>query len=195
MLTLFHSPRSRSTRFLWLLEEIGVDYEVKTVSIRRGDGSGAPDPANPHPDAQVPAIVHDGVLITESAAIALYLTDSFPEGRMGPQVGDPMRGPYLTWLAYYAGVMEPAITAMFEGRTAAEGPAKKAYEDMDRRYRTALEAGPYLLGDSFSAADITIASLLHFARQMMPAHQVYDDFLARIETRPALARARARDDG
>ena len=191
MLTLFHAPRSRSSRFIWLLEELGTPYEIEYVNIQRGDGSGAADPVNPHPDRQVPALTHDGVLITESVAIALYLTDAFPEAGIGPVVGDPDRGAYLTWLAHYAGVMEPAITAHFEGRTAAEGPAKKSYEAMDRRFKTTLEAGSFLLGERFSAADIFLASLLTFARQALPDHKCYDDFLARVTARPAFIRAQA----
>ncbi len=88
MLTLFHSPRSRSTRFLWLLEEIGPHYEIEYVTIQRADGSGGPDPKNPHPHKQVPALIHDEALITESAAIALYLTDAHPGAGVGPLVGD-----------------------------------------------------------------------------------------------------------
>jgi len=78
MLTLYHAPRSRSFRSLWLLEEIGQPYELKNVSIRRGDGSGARDPSNPHPHGKVPALRHDGTTVFETPAIALYLTDTFP---------------------------------------------------------------------------------------------------------------------
>ncbi len=112
-MTLFHAPHSRSFRMLWLLEELGVPYELKIVNIRRGDGSGAVDPANPHPHGKVPALTDDGGLIFETPAIALYLTDTFPEKELGPRIGDPKRGVYLTWLAYYTGVIEPSLTAKF----------------------------------------------------------------------------------
>lgn len=79
MLTLFHSLQSRSSRMIWLLEELGADYELRYVDIPRMDGSGRPAPANPHPDKKVPALAHDGALVTESAAICLYLTDLHPE--------------------------------------------------------------------------------------------------------------------
>jgi glutathione S-transferase len=193
MLTLFHAPRSRSTRFLWLLEELGADYEVKTVDIYRSFGNtGARDPANPHPHGQVPALLDDGVLITESAAIALYLTDKFPAHAIGPAIGDPKRGPYLSWLAYYAGVLEPSVVNLWKQRQDDED--KKTYQTLDDRLRTTLESSPWLLGDHFSAADILFISLLQFARQMLPPHAVYDDWLARANTRPALARALAKDD-
>ncbi|NQE60343.1 glutathione S-transferase family protein [Caulobacter sp. RHG1] len=193
MLTLFHAPRSRSTRFLWLLEELGAPYEVRTVDIYRSFGNtGARDPANPHPHGQVPALLDDGVLITESAAIALYLTDKFPGAGLGPTVGDPLRGPYLSWLAYYAGVLEPSVVNLWKQRQDDED--KKTYQTLDDRLRVTLESSPWLLGDHFSAADILFISLLQFARQMLPPHAVYDDWLARASTRPALARALAKDD-
>ncbi|MGH7839111.1 MAG: glutathione S-transferase N-terminal domain-containing protein, partial [Candidatus Binataceae bacterium] len=100
MLTLFHAPKSRSSRFIWLLEELEAPYALKIVNIRRGDGSGAVDPVNPHPHAKVPAIVHDGATVFESPAIALYLTDAYPKNGIGPTIGEPTRGVYLSWLAY-----------------------------------------------------------------------------------------------
>lgn len=142
MLTLFHAPKSRSTRMIWLLEELGAPYEIQVVDIARRDGVGAKDPANPHPHKQVPALLDDGVLISESVAIALYLTDKFPAAGIGPVVGDPLRGPYLTWLAYYAGVLEPVIGAHFEGRTATDPALKAQYEAMDARLKSALEPAP-----------------------------------------------------
>src|SRR5262245_16832534 len=98
MLTLHHAPRTRSSRIVWLLEELEAPYQIQYTTIARADGSGGPDAANPHPDKKVPALVHDGALITESAAIILYLTDLFPEAGLGPRVGDRQRGPYLSWL-------------------------------------------------------------------------------------------------
>jgi glutathione S-transferase len=194
MLTLVHAPRSRSTRFLWLLEELGVPYEIMRVDIRRGNGSGASDPRNPHPHKQVPALLDDGVLVTESAAVVLYLTDKFPQAGLGPTLTDPLRGPYLSWLAYYAGVLEPVVTNHWKGRTATDASDKAAYEALDGRLRTTLERTPWLLGDAFSAADILFVSLLQFSRQMLPAHAVYDEWLARANARPALARALAKDE-
>lgn len=198
MLTLVHAPRSRSTRFLWLLEELGAPYEVMKVDIKRTGGplagTGARDPRNPHPHGQVPALLDDGVLVTESTAIALYLTDKFPKAGLGPVVGDPRRGPYLSWLAYYAGVLEPVIVNHFKGRTAADEGDKAAYEALDRHLKKSLESSPWLLGQHFSAADIMFVSLLQFARQALPVHAIYDDWLARCNARPALSRALAKDD-
>lgn len=195
MLTLFHAPKSRSSRFVWLLEELGAPYDIEYVAIRRRDGSGARDPKNPHPDGKVPALVHDGVLVTESAAIALYLTDALPEAGMGPLVGDPLRGPYLTWLAYYAGVLEPVINNNFNPLTKDTPAQVQAYAELDGRLKVQLEAHPYVLGERFSAADILFVSLLQFFRTALPDHACYDAYLARMSARPALQRAQAKDAG
>lgn len=198
MLTLFHAPRSRSTRFIWLLEELGAPYEITKVDIKRAGGplagTGARDPRNPHPHGQVPALLDDGVLITESAAIALYLTDKFPKAGLGPVVGDAKRGPYLSWLSYYAGVLEPVVTNHWKGRTETDAGDKASYEALDQHLKQSLERSPWLLGDNFSAADILFVSLLQFARQMLPGHAVYDDWLVRANARPALAPALVKDD-
>lgn len=195
MLTLYHAPASRSSRILWLLEEAGAPYEVKLTTIPRMDGSGAPDPANPHPDKKVPALVDDGVLITESAAICLYVTDKFPDAKLGPAVGDRLRGPYLSWLAYYAGVVEPVVT--IEVAQLAQHPVLtrsfRGLDEMKAHILDALREQPYLLGAAFSAADLLIASLGQYARQMLPDDPRVDDYLKRINARPALARAFRRD--
>ena len=83
MLTLFHAPRSRSSGFLWLLEEIGAPYVIQYVSIRRGAGSGALDSANPHPHGKVPLLKDGSSMVFERTAIALYLADKFPNARSG----------------------------------------------------------------------------------------------------------------
>jgi glutathione S-transferase len=197
MLTLHHAPQSRSSRIVWLLEELGADYEVRVTNIPRMDGSGASDAANPHPDKKVPALVHDGVLVTESAAIVLYLTDLFPAAGCGPTVGDPGRGPYLTWLAYYAGVIEPVVNLAFSGLSEHAGMQRTftSRAAVDRRILEALEPGPYLLGERFSGADVLVASLGQWARDMMPAGPVVDAYLQRCLARPALARAMSKDAG
>ena len=194
MLTLYHAPNSRSSRFLWLLEEMDTPYEIVKVDIRRRDGSGGRDPRNPHPDKKVPALVHDGALVTESAAICLYLSDAFPAAGVGPRLGDPLRASYVTWLAYYAGVIEPAVIAKAAGRTDTDANEAEAYEQMSQRLRSALEHHPFVLGEKFSAADVLVASVFQWARTMMPAGAYFDDYVARLAQRPALQRALAKDE-
>jgi glutathione S-transferase len=196
MLTLYHAPKSRSFRTLWLLEEIGTPYEIKLVSIRRGDGSGARDPANPHPLGKVPAIVHDGALVYETTAIALYLTDAFPEAGLGPKIGDKNRGSYLTWLAYYSGVFEPSLTAKFLKvqhiyGTFGWGPFEEVVDHLTRT----LQAGPYFLGERFSAVDVVFGGSmpLLMSGQILPESDSFKDYVARITARPAFARAQSKD--
>lgn len=195
MLTLYHAPQSRSSRILWLLEELGADYKIAYSNIQRADGSGAPDPANPHPDKKVPTLVHDGAVVTELAAVVLYLTDLFPKAGIGPAVGDKLRGPYLSWLAYYAGVIEPVVHFQFLGLGDHEGLRStfRGRAELDQRLLGAFKAQPYILGDKFSGADILIASMGHFSRDMLPKDAVVDAYLERCNARPALARARAKD--
>lgn len=194
MLTLYHAPRSRSSRIVWLLEEMGAPYALEYVTIRRPDGSGGGDPRNPHPDKKVPALVHDGRLVTESAAICLYLSDLFPDARVGPAPADAQRGEYLSWLAYYAGELEPALVLKARGETERDPNAQAAWEAMARRLRGALERGPYLLGERFSTADVLVASAFQWGPQFMPGGAVVDAYLGRIGARPALARAVRKDD-
>jgi glutathione S-transferase len=108
MITLFHRARTRSTRFIFLLEELEVPYELTRTRDRS-----AVDPANPHPHGRVPAISDDGAIVFESPAIALYQTDRFPQKRLGPLVGECGRGAYLSWLCYDTGVLEPAFMSKF----------------------------------------------------------------------------------
>jgi glutathione S-transferase len=193
MLTLYHAPRSRSSRILWLLEELGEPYSVEYMDVRRADGSGARDPRNPHPDKKVPALRHDGRLVTESAAICLYVSDAFPRAKLGPAVGDPRRADYLTWLFYYPGVIEPVVAAKVQGATEREPAQKEAYDAFESRIRAALERAPYLLGDAFSTADILLASVFQWGPHLMPKGEPFDGYLGRLSARPALERALAKD--
>ena len=123
MITLYHRPKTRSTRFIFLLEELAVPYEIRIVTTRNRDGTGAVDPANPHPHGKVPAISDDGIVVFESPAIALYLTDKYPEKKLGPLVAERGRGAYLSWLSYYTGVLEPAFMSKFMNMEVPRGTA------------------------------------------------------------------------
>jgi glutathione S-transferase len=196
MLTLYHAPRSRSSRMIWLLEELAVPYEIKTVSIRRGDGSGAADLANPHPHGKVPVLTHDGQTVFESPAIMLYLTDAFPKAGLGPLPGDAGRGAYLSLLAYYGDVMEPAFMSKFQNIAVPRGTAGWVVveEAMDFINKT-LAQGDYLLGEKFSALDVLYGSTfaMFAATPMLPKTPALEAYIARCTARPALARANARD--
>jgi len=198
MITLFHRPKSRSTRFIFLLEELEAPYRIQLVTTRNRDGTGAGDPANPHPHGKVPAISDDGVVVFESPAIALYLTDKFPAKRLGPLADERERGAYLTWLSYYTAVLEPAFICKFMNMEAPRTTAGwvPVEEAMGEVIRT-LSAGPYLLGERFSAADVLYATMFALFAQspVMPKSAVIEEYVPRVLARPAFARAQARDNG
>jgi len=106
MLKFYHAPWSRSSNVLWLMEELGVPYEIEQVDIR----AGVPESYRAiQPNKKVPAISHDGVIITERAAISIYLADAFPQAGLAPKIGDKDRAAYLTWLVYADSVFDPAV--------------------------------------------------------------------------------------
>lgn len=194
MLTLYHSPRTRSSRILRLIDELDIwsEIDIQLVDIRRQDGSGAADSANPHPEGKVPFLVHDGVEIWESNAIILYLTDLFPAAGMGPKVGDPLRGRFLSWLAWYGNIVEPVLVC---GAAQLSHPALEAtfrgMPELTARLVAALETSSYLVGDRFSAADLLMVSPFTWMPQVTPDHPAVKDWIARCEARPSAKAAEA----
>ena len=197
MITLFHGPKTRSSRFIFLLEELEAPYEIRVVTTRTRDG-GAPDPANPHPHGKVPAISDDGAIVFESPAIALYLTDKFPNKRLGPLVNEPGRGAYLSWLSYYTGVLEPAFMFKFMNLEVPRGTAGwVAVEEAMPAIINLLTSGPYILGERFSAADVLYGTTFAMFAQspMMPKSPAIEDYVQRLVTRPAFKKAQSLDSG
>ena len=198
MITLFHHPKTRSTRFIFLLEELGVDYRIQRVNVRKRDGTGERDPVNPHPLGKVPAILDGETRVFESSAIALYLTDRFPQSGLGPTVGEPQRGAYLSWLAYYGGVLEPAFVSKFLKTEVPRGTAGwVVVEEALTPLTEALARGPYLLGEHFSAVDVLYGTTFAMFRQspLMEKSAAIDAYVERTVARPAYQRALAREGG
>lgn len=194
MLTFYHSPETRSGRTMWLLQESGLQFETRYVTIEHMDGRGGIDPANVHPDGRVPAIVHDGVLITESYAIAVYVSDLAADSGLGAPADSAERGPFLSWLMWLATEMEPVIFARLYGG-GGDPRAERNYNQVIRRLETALAGGPYLMGDRFTAVDVMAGATIGWARQAFPESAAIDAWLARIGDRPANQRACANDAG
>jgi glutathione S-transferase len=188
MLTLFHAPSSPSSRMVWLLEELQADYQLEIVSFPRRDGSNV-DSRNPHPHGYTPALVHDGVLITETGAITLYLTDLFPHSPIGIPISHPLRAPYVTWLFYQVGLAEPLIYMKGTNVLAADAAMSRLYESMLGNIEKTLAIGPYLLGERFSAVDILYMSLFQHARELLGKRDWMNAYIARGLDRPARQRA------
>lgn len=154
-LIFYHAPRTRSSGTLTLLEELDAPYELRTLNFLASDQRKAEYLAI-NPMGKVPAIVHNGALVTEQGAIFIYLADAFQQKKLAPPIGDPLRGPYLRWLVYYGSAFEPAIVDRAMKRDPAP-PSTSPYGDYDtviNLINTQLSDGPYLFGERFTAADI-----------------------------------------
>jgi glutathione S-transferase len=199
MITLYHAPRSRSSSTVWLLEELGEPYKIELTSIVYGGGQGTPAPESyrrVHPHKKVPAIDHDGTIVFESAAIAIYLADAFPKAKLAPAIGGKARGPYLTWITYYAATMGPVVAARFRGWDKDSPTGFGTFEDMEGHLSRTLEAHPYIVGDAFTAADVLVGGAVEFFKgTIFPQRKIYDDYVARLGARPARQRALAKDNG
>jgi glutathione S-transferase len=190
--TFFHAPQSRSAGVLVLLEELGADYELHVLDLKSGEQRQAAYLAV-NPMGKVPAIRHEGALVTEQGAVYAYLADLYPEAGITPAIGDPSRGPYLRWLFYYGSSFEPALIDRAMKREPAP-PATSPYGDYETMLRTLtdqLAAGPYLLGERFTAADVLWGTALRWTTmfKLVPESPVVSAYIARVTSRPAAARA------
>ena len=199
MLTLIHAPRSRSSGILWMLEELGQPCKVEPVTIRRGDGSGTVDSKNPHPHGKVPVLLDDAHVIFEQSAIALYLADKFPAAQLGPPVSAPERGMFVTMLAYYGGVIEPAFVSKFMNVVVPRGTAGWVDSDEVMDFINArLAAEPYIAGKNFTVADILYAGAfaLFMNSPLLATKKTaqLEQYVERCVSRPAYLRSQARDE-
>jgi glutathione S-transferase len=191
-----HAPMSRSNIVHWMLEELGIPYELKPMSLERGDHK-KPDYLAINPMGKVPAITHQGVTITEAAAICAYLADEFPAAKLSVPVGEPRRGLYLKWLFFGPGCLEQAIIDRIHDRPKVP-PRASSYGDYDTVMDTIAKAvaeGPYLLGQQFTAADVVIGSGVQWGTMMkaVPERPEFAAYLGRLRARPALQRSFAKN--
>lgn len=196
MLKFYHAPMSRSSSVLWLMEELGVPYEIELYDFRKAT---APPPESYRaiqPNKKFPAIVHDGVAITERAAITTYLCDAFPQAGLAPPIGDPRRGPYLSWLVYCDSVIDPCFVAKLQGWTyEARGVGFGLFEDMVRHVTDTLTRQPYATGEAFTAADIQLGSAVQWgldATKVLPETPALRAYVDRLQDRPGLKKAMAK---
>jgi len=196
-LTLFHAAPSRSSIVRWMLEEIGEPYEVRLLDLQRGEQR-EPAYLAINPMGKVPALQHGEVVITEAAAICLYLAETFPRAGLNVPVGDPRRGPYLKWLFFGPSCLEPAVTDQAFKRAEAPRRGALGYGDFETVLNVLADAvrpGPFILGDRFTTADVVIGSGLRWGMlfKMIPERAEFTAYTARLAERPALQRAQAKD--
>jgi glutathione S-transferase len=199
-ITLFHAPHSRSGAVRILLEELGADYALEVLNLKANE-TRAPRYLERNPMGKVPALLvgNDaaGALVTEQAAIMTYLADLYPQAGLAPLVDDPLRGPYLRWMAFHGACFEPAVIDLALRREPA--PLSMCpYGDYDTMLATfvrQLGAGPWLLGARFSAVDILWGYALGWttAFKLVPELPEIVDYIARLNARPAARRVAAAD--
>jgi glutathione S-transferase len=192
MMQLYWSPRSRSFTALWLMEETGKPYERVLTDISSGAQRRAEYLAI-NPMGKVPALKDGEATLAEAAAICAYVAERYPEAKLAPPLGDPLRAKFLYWLFFAPGCSEPAMVQIatkieMNSVAAGWGDAQRVFDVLD----SALAKAPWILGENFSAADIAIGSALNFSVRlfkMVPARPSFDAYIDRCRARPAFQRA------
>ncbi len=192
----FHSPNTRSSGTRILLHELGAPYELRAVNMKAGEQR-RPEFLAVNPMGKVPAIVHRGELVTEQVAIFIHLADLFPKAGLAPALDDPLRGPYLRWMAYYGSCFEPAVVDRALKREPGP-PSMVPYGDYDTMLKTLtdqLAKGPYLLGERMTAADVLWGTALTWTTmfKLVPELPVIMDYVQRVGARPAVGKVKALD--
>ena len=193
-IVFYHNPRSRAQMVHWMLEEAGAPYRIVPIDFEKGEHK-TPSFLALNPMGKLPTIEHRGVVVTETAAIIAYIADAFPGAGLAPPPDDPRRGQYYRWLFFGAGCIEPALVDKMMKRPEVERKAALgwgSYEDVIGTLKKALSSGPYLLGETFSAADVYGGSELRWAMMFgapnLRGEPVFDDYVARLAARPAAQR-------
>lgn len=192
---LHHHPHSRAANVVWMLEEVGVDYSLVQVDLLSG-AQKAPELLALNPMGKLPILTDGEVVVTESAAIGLYLADRYAHGRLCPRVDEPARGAYLRWALFAPSVIEPGSLAKLAGWTYRDGQAGWGTHDaMVASIERALSTGPYLLGETFSMADVIFGGTLRYMLtfKMLEPRPSFTAYAQRLGARPALQRADARN--
>jgi glutathione S-transferase len=194
-IVLSYHPFSRAAGTLWALEEVGVPYELSFVDML-GGAHKQPEHVAVNPMGKLPALRDGDVVVTEAAAIALYLADRYAHGKLAPPLDSPQRGTYFRWACYAPAVIEPGLMAKANKWDVKEGQAGWGnYDAMIATMEKAVERGPYLLGETFSMADVIFGGTVRFMLRfkMLEARPAFEKYVERLDQRPALQRADARN--
>ena len=195
-LTFYTNPMSRGRIARWMLEEVGTAYD--TVILDYASSMKQQEYLAVNPMGKVPAIVHDGRVVTEGAAICAYLADSFPGAGLAPTATE--RADYYRWMFFAAGPVEAAITNRSLGVTPSPEQQRMvgygSYDTMVDAFAGAVAANSFIAGDRFTAADVYAGSQVIWGVQFgsLPKLPVFEDYVARVTTRDAYKRAAAIDD-
>lgn len=190
-ITLFHSPQTRSSGALALLEELNAPYKLHVLNMKAGEQR-QPAFLAVNPMGKVPAILHGDALVTEQVAIGIYLADLFPEAGITPAIGDALRGPYLRWYVFYAACFEPAVVDKAMKRESGNA-AMVPYGDLTTTLGTLtaqLSKGPWLLGEQFTAPDVLWGTALTWMTGfgLLDAVAPIKNYIDRWNARPSVAR-------
>jgi glutathione S-transferase len=197
-LVLYTNPQSRGRIARWMLEEIGQPY--KTEIIDYASQMKGPEYLAINPMGKVPALRHGDAVVTETAAICAYLADAFPQAHLAPPPGDRLRAPYYRWMFFAAGPIEAASSNKAMGFVVpAERERMMGYGNHTLALKTlesAVARGPYLVGDSFTAADVYVGSQIGFGMMfgMIEKTPTFEAYWQRISSRPACKRAAELDE-
>ncbi len=193
---LYHHPFSRAAGVLWSLEEVGVPYELKYIDIMKGEQK-SPDVVALNPMGKLPLLTDGDEVVTEAAAIALYLGDRYAYGKLTPKVDDPKRGTYLRWAFFSPSVIEPGAMAKMSKWEAKPGQVGwGSFDTMIASMEAAIAKGPFILGEMFSMADVVFGGTLRYMTQfkMLEKTPAFAAYLGRLAERPALQRADAKNE-
>ncbi len=191
---LHHHPFSRAAGAVWMLEEAGVPYELRFVDISKGEQK-LPALLALNPMGKLPVIEDGGTVVTELAAIGLYLADRYAPGTLAPALDDPRRGPYLRWSLFSPSVVEPGLMAKMGGWQYRESAAGwGSYEAMLKAMKSAISRG-FILGETFSMADVIFGATLRYMLRvkLLEPEPEFTAYSERLATRPALSRADERN--
>ncbi|HKM68534.1 MAG TPA: glutathione S-transferase family protein [Stellaceae bacterium] len=197
-LTFYTHPMSRGRIVRWMLEEIGQPYRTELLDY--GTTMKAPAYLAINPMGKVPAIRHGDTVVTEAAAICAYLADAFPEARLAPSPGDRLRGPYYRWLFFVAGPLEAAWTNKAMGFVVPQERERMMgygrFENVINALEGAVSRAEYVVGDSFTAADVYFGSGIGFGMQFgtIEKRPAFQQYWGRLSARPAALRAKEIDD-
>jgi glutathione S-transferase len=197
-LVLYTNPMSRGRIARWMLEEIGQPY--KTEVLDYASTMKAPAYLAINPMGKVPALRHGDQVVTETAAICAYLADAFPTAGLAPPPGSKLRALYYRWLFFTAGPVEAALSNKTLGFVVPPDRERMiGYGNIAQTLNTleaAISRGNYLVGDSFTAADLYVGSQIGFGMMFgaLEKRPVFEQYWQRVSGRPACRRARELDD-